>query len=63
MFLGSKVLLVLSSNNVEILGFEVLSAVTMKNAVFWSMASYRSCENRRFGGKFLIHFQGRKIRQ
>jgi hypothetical protein len=32
-------------------GFEVFTAVTMKNAVFWDVAPCRSCEmNRRFGG-------------
>jgi hypothetical protein len=30
-----------SSNSV---GFEVVTAVTMKNAVFWDVAPYRSCE-------------------
>jgi hypothetical protein len=30
--------------------FEVFTAVTMKNAVFWDVAPCRSGENRRFGG-------------
>jgi hypothetical protein len=34
-------------NNVR---FEVFTAVTMKNAVFWDVALCRSCVNRRFGG-------------
>jgi membrane carboxypeptidase/penicillin-binding protein len=30
--------------------FEVFTAVTMKNAVFWDVTPCGSCENRRFGG-------------
>jgi hypothetical protein len=30
--------------------FEVFTAVTMKKAVFWDLAPYRYCVNRRFGG-------------
>jgi hypothetical protein len=33
--------------------FEVFTAVTMKNAVFWDVAPCRSCVNRRFGGTYL----------
>jgi hypothetical protein len=33
----------------------------MKNAVFWDAASYSSCVNRRFGGTYRLHLQGRKI--
>jgi hypothetical protein len=43
--------------------FEVFMAVTMKNAVFWNVAPCRSCVNRRFGGMYRIHLQGRKIRE
>jgi hypothetical protein len=28
--------------------FEVFTAVTMKNAVFWDITPYSSCKNRRF---------------
>jgi hypothetical protein len=35
----------------------------MKNAVFWDVAPYRSCVNRRFGGTYRLHIQGRKIRE
>jgi hypothetical protein len=42
--------------------FEVFTAVTMKNAVFWDVAPRRSCVNRRFGGTYRLHLQGRKIR-
>jgi hypothetical protein len=31
-------------------GFEVFTAVTMKNAIFWDVMPCGSCENRRFGG-------------
>jgi hypothetical protein len=41
--------------------FEVFTAVTMKNAVFWDVAPCRSCVNRRFGGTYSLHLQGRKI--
>jgi hypothetical protein len=34
--------------------FEVFTAVTMKNAVFWNVAPCRSCVNRRFGGTWLL---------
>jgi hypothetical protein len=33
----------------------------MKNAVLWDVAPYRSCVNRRFGGTYRLHLQGRKI--
>jgi hypothetical protein len=41
--------------------FEVFTAVTMKNAVLWDVAACRSCVNRRFGGTYRLHLQGRKI--
>jgi hypothetical protein len=40
--------------------FEVLSAVTMKNAVFWDGMLCRRCVNRRFGGMIRLHLQGRR---
>jgi hypothetical protein len=43
--------------------FEVFTAVTMKNAVFWDVAPYRYYVNRRFGGANLLHLQGGKIRE
>jgi hypothetical protein len=33
----------------------------MKNAVFWDVAPYRSCVNRRFGGTYRLYLQGRRI--
>jgi hypothetical protein len=35
----------------------------MKNAVFWDVESCGSCVNRRFGGPYRLHLQGRKIRE
>jgi hypothetical protein len=35
----------------------------MKNAVFWDVTPCRSCVNRRFGGTYRFHLQGRKIRE
>jgi hypothetical protein len=42
--------------------FEVSTAVTIKNVVFWDVPSCRSCVNQRFGGTYQLHLQGRKIR-
>jgi hypothetical protein len=38
--------------------FEVFTAVTMKNAVFWDVVPCRYCVNRRFGGTYRFHFHG-----
>jgi hypothetical protein len=35
----------------------------LKNAVFWDVAPCRSYVNRRFGGTYRLHLQGRKIRE
>jgi hypothetical protein len=40
--------------------FEVFTAVSMKNAVFWDVAPCRSCVNRCFGGMYRLHLQDRK---
>jgi hypothetical protein len=40
--------------------FEVLTAVTMKNSVFWDVAPCRYFVNRRFGGTYRLHLQGIK---
>jgi hypothetical protein len=34
--------------------FEVFTAVTMKNDVFWDVTPCGSCKNRRFGGTLLV---------
>jgi hypothetical protein len=43
--------------------FEVFTAVTIKNAVFWDVAPCRYCVNRSFGGMYRLHLQGTKIRE
>jgi hypothetical protein len=35
----------------------------MTNAVFWDVALCSYCVNRRFGGTYHLHLQGRKIRE
>jgi hypothetical protein len=35
----------------------------LENAVFWDVAPCRSCVNRRFGGTYRLHLQGRKNRE
>jgi hypothetical protein len=42
---------------------ELCWASSVKNAVFWDVAPCRSCVNRRFGGTYRLHHQGRKIRE
>jgi hypothetical protein len=37
-------------NGKEGVRFEVFTAVTMKNVVFWDVMPFDSCKNRRFGG-------------
>jgi hypothetical protein len=39
-----------SINGDNVVRFEVFTAVTMKNAVFWDVAPCSSCMNRGFGG-------------
>jgi hypothetical protein len=42
--------------------FEVFTAVTMKNGVFWDVTPCGSCKNRRFGGTSRLLHQGNKNR-
>jgi hypothetical protein len=51
-------------NNKEIgsVRFEVFTAVTMKNGVFWDIKPCGSCKNRRFGGTWRLLHQGDKNR-
>jgi hypothetical protein len=42
-------------NNKEAVRFEVFTAVAMKNGVFWDVAPYGCCKNRRFGGTYNSH--------
>jgi hypothetical protein len=51
------------SYKIQVVRFEVFTAVTMKNVVFWDVALCRSCVNRRFVGTYRLHLQGRKIRE
>jgi hypothetical protein len=44
------------------LRFEVFTAVTMKNGVFWVVTQCGSCKNRRFGGTWQLLHQGDKNR-
>jgi hypothetical protein len=37
--------------------FEVFTAVTMKNGVFWDVAPCRSYVNQCFGGTYRLHLQ------
>jgi hypothetical protein len=41
------------------LWFEVFMAMSMKNAVFWDVTTCGSCKNRRFGGMYRLHYQGK----
>jgi hypothetical protein len=41
-------------------GFEVFTAVTMKNGVFWDVTPCGSCKYRRFGGTWRLLHQGDK---
>jgi hypothetical protein len=59
----SKAMLKSKGDNKCIVRFEVFTAVTMKNAVFWDVALCRSGVNRRFGGMYRLHLQDRKIRE
>jgi hypothetical protein len=43
-------------------GFEVLTAVVMKSTIFWDITPCISMKvNRRFGGTYRLHLQGRRI--
>jgi hypothetical protein len=42
--------------------FEVFTAVTLKNGVFWDVTPCGSCKNRRFGGTWRLIHQGDKNR-
>jgi hypothetical protein len=46
------------TNEIKCVGFEVFTAVTMKNAAFWDVVPCGSCENPRFGGTCHFHLQG-----
>jgi hypothetical protein len=49
-------------NTVMNVGFKVLTAVLMKNIIFWDIPPCRPLRvNRRFGGVYRLHFQGWKV--
>jgi hypothetical protein len=52
--IANTILLVLSalfpSSYLKFVRFEVFTAVTMKNGVFWDVTPCGSCKNRSFGG-------------
>jgi hypothetical protein len=50
------------NNKVSSVRFEVFTAVTMKNGVFWVVTPCASCKNRRFGGTWRLLHQGDKNR-
>jgi hypothetical protein len=62
-FSVNKLSLNLDKRNVINVRFEVFTALTMKNAIFWDVAPCRSCVNRCFRGTYCLHLQGRKIRE
>jgi hypothetical protein len=43
--------------------FEVFTAMTMNNAIFWDVTPCRSYVNRCFEGTYRLHLQRRKIRE
>jgi hypothetical protein len=45
-----------------ICGVEVLTAVTVKSAVFWVVTPCSSERTQRFGGIYLLNLQGRRVR-
>jgi hypothetical protein len=44
----------------KLVRFEIFKAVIMKKALFWDLAPCRCGVNRRFGGKYRLHLQGRR---
>jgi hypothetical protein len=50
----------LCAEDLILVRFEVFTAVTMKKAVFWDVAPCRYGVNRRFGGTYPFHLQGRR---
>jgi hypothetical protein len=49
-----------NENMLQCVRFEVFTAVTIKDVVFWGMPLYSSCVNRRFGRRYRLHLQSRK---
>jgi hypothetical protein len=52
----------ITEDNGNYVGFEVLTAVVMKSYIFWDITSCSPIKvNRRFGGTYRLHLQGRRI--
>jgi hypothetical protein len=50
--------------NCEVLDLRFFTAAVMKNSVFWDVTPYRQfIFERRFGGTYRLHLQGRRIRE
>jgi hypothetical protein len=48
-------------NKYRYVGFEVFTAVVMKSSIFWDVTRYSLLKcNRRFGGTYRLHLQGRR---
>jgi hypothetical protein len=46
----------------DYVGFEVLTAVTMKNSIFWDITPHSPVKvDRRFGGTYCLRLQGRRV--
>jgi hypothetical protein len=56
----SQVTHYVSATELGYVRFEVFTAVTMKNVVFWVVTPSGSCKNRRYGGTYRPHHQGAK---
>jgi hypothetical protein len=51
----------MSADNLEFVGFEVFTAVVMKSIIFCDMTPCSPLSsNRRFGGTWRLHLQGRR---
>jgi hypothetical protein len=59
LFAGFEVITAVVVINIPV-KFELFTAVTMKNAVFWDVTPCTSCVNLGFGGTYHLHLQGRK---
>jgi hypothetical protein len=55
---GTDILSILFSNTLSLLRFQFITAVTMKNVVFWDVPPCGSCKNRLLGGTYHLHLQG-----
>jgi hypothetical protein len=50
----------MNNDNIHV-GFEVFTAVVMKSVIFWEMTPCSALSfNRRFGGTYRLHLQGRR---